>query len=96
MPTRALGALMFIGFLDLFMTAVLHAKGQIVELNPLMRPLITQSEWLFVGVKGLTLVAAWIAMVWYARQNLRFVRQVCLAGSVAYLFIWTTWFIAAS
>jgi hypothetical protein len=92
MPTRAIGLLMAIGFLDLMMTAVLHHHGLIIELNPLMRPLIERSEWLFAIVKGATLVAAWWAMVKYAKTNVLFVRQAALLGSCAYLLVWNVWF----
>jgi len=91
-PSRAILVLMSIGFIDLFMTAWLHANGQIVELNPLMKPLIEQSEWLFGFVKALTLVAAWVVMANYARINRPFVRLACLGGSVVYIIVWTLWF----
>ncbi len=39
-PNRAILLLMSIGLIDLFATAILHAQGRIVELNPLMRPFI--------------------------------------------------------
>ncbi len=96
LPSRALGLLLLIGFVDLAMTAWLHARGQIVELNPLMRPLIERSEWLFAGVKALTLLAAWAALWWYSKQNLSFVRKACLYGCTAYLTIWCAWFIASA
>src|SRR6185369_6902410 len=92
-PSRAILLLMSIGFFDLFMTAWLHANGHIVELNPLMRPLIERSEWLFGFVKALTLVAAWAVMASYGKINKPFVRLACLAGSVVYLVVWTSWFL---
>ena len=95
-PTRALLLLMGIGFVDLVVTAALHANGQIVELNPLMRPLIEHSEWLFAAVKGFTLLAAWGVMAWYAQKNLDFVRKSCLLGSGVYLIVWSTWFLASA
>jgi len=95
-PTRALTLLLAIGLIDLISTAVLHAQGQIVELNPIMRPLIETSEWLFVFVKGLTLIAAWYVMYKYSKEHLPFIRKACLAGSVAYASIWMIWFIAGS
>ncbi|HXH61294.1 MAG TPA: DUF5658 family protein [Fimbriimonadaceae bacterium] len=95
-PTRALAVLMVIGFLDLFTTALLHAHGQIVELNPVMRPFINRSEWLFVGVKSFSLLAAWAVLAWYAQQNLRFVRKACYIGSITYVMVWCIWFLAAS
>ena len=84
---------MCIGFLDLILTAVLHANGMIVELNPIMKVLIERSEWLFVGVKALTLFAAWYALTSYSKVNLAFVRKASLTGAGIYLTIWTTWFI---
>jgi hypothetical protein len=92
-PTRSLLLLMSIGILDLVVTAVLHSRGLIVELNPVMRPFIDRSEWQFAFVKGATLVAAWWVMAVYAKQNRSFVRTVCLAGSAAYVAIWLVGFI---
>ena len=96
MPTRALGLLIGIGLLDLLVTAILHANGLIVEMNPLMKPFIERSEWMFAFVKGSTLVAGWAVMVWYARQNLEFVRKVCLYGSMAYACTWLIWFVGGN
>lgn len=96
LPSRALGLLLFIGFLDLVVTFILHARGLVVELNPLMRPLIERSEWLFAAVKGATLVWAWLVMAWYARYNREFVRHASLAASVVYVVVWCGWFWAAS
>ncbi|HWA82498.1 MAG TPA: DUF5658 family protein [Fimbriimonadaceae bacterium] len=73
----------------------MHANGQIVELNPLMRVFIDRSEWLFALVKGLTLIAAWSALAWYAKYNRDFVRKACLIGTFAYLAVWSSWFLAA-
>jgi hypothetical protein len=58
-----------------------------------MRGIIDQSEWLFVLVKGMTLIAGWLMLVRYARINKVFVRRACLLGSVAYMGIWLIWFI---
>ncbi len=95
-PTRALIVLLGIGFLDLIVTAVLHANGSIVELNPLMRPLIERSEWLFAFVKSLTLFTAWFVLAWYAKQNLGFVRKTCIVGAAAYFAIWCAWFFSTA
>ncbi len=92
-PSRAIYLLIGIGLIDLIMTAVLHAQGRIVELNPLMKPFIEQSEWLFVLVKGLTLIAAFAGLVWYGKQNREFVRKACFVGSAAYLLVFTIWFV---
>ena len=94
-PTKSLVALLIIGTVDLVTTAVLHSKGMIVELNPLMRGFITQSEWLFAFVKGLTIGVAWGTMAWYAQQNKEFVGRACTLGSLAYVTVWTTWFFTA-
>ncbi len=94
-PTKSMIVLLTIGIVDLISTAVLHSKGLIVELNPLMRGFITQSEWLFAFVKGLTIGAAWGTMVWYAQQNRDFVNKACTWGSIAYVGVWTTWFFGA-
>lgn len=95
-PTRALAVLLFVGIADLIATAWLHSRGLIVELNPLMRPLIERSEWLFVVVKSLTLVLAWAVLAWYGRQNLGFVRKACTIGSIAYVLVWCAWFLYAA
>lgn len=94
-PTRAILLLVGIGTIDLVTTAVLHAQGHIVELNPFMRVFIEQSEWLFAIVKGATLVGGWAVLAWYARFNLAFVRKVALYGSLAYMLVWSGWFFGA-
>jgi hypothetical protein len=95
-PTRALAVLLIIGFADLISTAVLHQMGLIQEMNPVMRIFIEKSEWLFVLVKGGTLVASWYVLARYARTNLKFVRTACIAGSCFYVFLWLAWFTAAA
>jgi len=92
LPSRALLLLLAVGFVDLIVTAWLHALGWITEQNPLMRPLIEQSEWLFALVKGATLVFAWLVMARYAKQNRQFVRVACAIGAVTYVAIWLGWF----
>ena len=93
LPTRALGLFLLIGFTDLVVTAVLHSRGMIVEVNPIMKFFIDRSEWLFAVVKGLSLVGGWVALAWYARTNLPFVRKVSYVGSAAYVTIWLTIFL---
>jgi hypothetical protein len=61
-----------------------------------MRFFIEQSEWLFAAVKALTLIAAWVALAWYAHSNRAFVRKACLVGSSAYLTIWCLWFFGSA
>lgn len=95
-PTRAILLFVSIGAVDLITTAVLHAHGLIVELNPLMRVFIEQSEWLFALVKGLTLVGGWVVLAWYAQFNLAFVRKASIWGSAAYVAVWLLWFVGAS
>ncbi len=87
---------MLIGFADLVMTAWLHAAGMITELNPIMKPIIERHELLFVLVKGMTLVLAWLVMAHYCKTNKTFVRKAACLGSFAYLFIWTSWVVAAN
>ena len=41
----------------------------------------------------MTLIAAWVVMVHYARTNRAFVRSICLWGSVVYLSVWLVWFL---
>lgn len=96
LPTRAIALLIGIGLVDLVATAWLHSAGKIVEMNPLMRPLLASGEWLFVLVKGLTLVLAYLAMVHYSRTHRAFVRQTCLIGSCIYASVWLIWFLAGS
>lgn len=86
---------MAIGFIDLIATAVLHAQGRIVELNPIMNALIERSEWLFALGKAATLVAGWWALRTYAKNNLQFVRKTALLASLAYVTIWSVWFFGA-
>lgn len=95
-PTNAIFALIFIGFIDLVVTAVLHQRGMIVELNPLMKPIIEQSEWLFAAVKGMTLLLAWAVLVRFYETHQNFVRKVSAAGALAYCGIWLVWFIAGT
>lgn len=95
-PTRALFLLLAIGFVDLIATAVLHKQGLIVELNPVMKPLIEHSEWLFAFVKGGTLMIAWLVMWRHCKVNLQFVRKAAIVGACAYMFIWVTWFTAGT
>lgn len=95
-PTRSIVLFIGIGIIDLVSTAVLHANGMIVELNPLMRVFIEQGEWVFALVKGFTLVGGWIVLAWYARFNLDFVRKVSLVGSALYIAVWLTWFLGGT
>jgi hypothetical protein len=95
-PSWTVALLVAIGTVDLISTAMLHANGQIVELNPLMRFFIIRSEWLFAFVKGLTIGAAWGALAWYAKQNLEFVKKAASWACCAYLSVWLVWFTAAA
>lgn len=93
-PTRALMLFLAIGIIDLVSTSILYAQGMITEVNPVMAFFIERSNWLFVLVKGLTLVAGWYALQRYAQKNLDFVRKACLYASGAYVFIWLVVFIS--
>jgi len=84
-PTRALAALLAIGLLDLVATAILHAQGQIEELNPVMAPVIAGGEWRFVAVKSATLAFAWLILARRAKDAPTQVRRACLWGCAAYL-----------
>jgi hypothetical protein len=95
-PTRSLALLMGIGLIDLIATATLHAHGLITEMNPFMRFFIERSEWSFAIAKGLTLAVSWAVMASYARKNKDFVQKACLAGSLAYVALWATWFTIGS
>ena len=95
-PTKALFLLLLIGTLDLIATAVLYSRGLIVELNPLMKPVIEASVWLFVLLKGMTLALAYFCMIRFAKSHLEFIQKSCIVGSGLYIFIWTVWFIAGS
>jgi hypothetical protein len=86
---------MTIGFVDLVLTVLLYRNGLIVELNPLMRPLIEQSEFLFAVVKSATLLVTWAFMCAYAKTHHSFVRKASMVGSAAYLVLWVSWFSAA-
>ncbi|MFN3682650.1 MAG: DUF5658 family protein [Fimbriimonadaceae bacterium] len=95
-PSRGLALLLAIGLLDLLSTAWLHQRGLIVELNPLMRPLIERSEALFALVKGMTLLAAWFAMRRYYATHGRFIDAACVGGSVVYVVVWLAWMAGAA
>jgi hypothetical protein len=92
-PSRALTLLLLIGLVDLTATAVLHAQGKISELNPLMRGFIERSEWLFVAVKGLSLVFAYVMLVRCSRTHRDFVTRAGYVGAALYVGIWLTWFL---
>ena len=84
-PTRAIAALLLIGLIDLLATTVLHARGAIVETNPLMAPLLERGEAPFVVVKAATLVAAGLLMMRAGRRDPNGVRRACWAGSGVYV-----------
>lgn len=96
MPSWSLALLLAIGAVDLISTAVLHAHGLIVEMNPVMRPLIESSEWLFIAVKGATLVFVWLVCLAYWKTHGKFIQLACYAGCVAYAAIWLGWFLIGS
>ena len=91
-PSVPLLVLLSIGLIDLILTSVLHAQGLIVELNPVMRPIIEQSEWLFAFVKGATLVAAYLVMMKYMDRHKNYIDKVATIGWIAYIATWTVWF----
>jgi hypothetical protein len=83
-----LAILVLLALLDLGSTLWWHSRGMMTEFNPLMRPLLEKSEWLFSGVKLLTLAALAAAVLSHARKNLSFCRRACALGAVAYASIW--------
>lgn len=83
--------LMAVGLSDLVLTAVLYEAGLIVELNPLMRPLIQSSTLLFVAVKLATLVVAYVGLQVYGRIEPIFVRRAAWIGTFAYVALWIGW-----
>jgi len=89
-----LAVLVSIAFLDLVITALLYQTGWIVELNPLMRPLLERSLWLFAFVKFSTVGVAYVVLQWYRKIDEDFVNRVATAGSLAYVALWTTWFLS--
>jgi len=68
----------------------------IVEQNPLMRPLIERSEWLFAGVKSLTILGVYVVMRGYGQSNRDFVRKAAMIGVSAYVVLWAAWFAAGT
>lgn len=95
-PSKGIALLMAIGFLDLILTAILHANGLITEMNPFMRVFIEYSEFAFALVKSATLIAAWVALAKYAKVNLEFVNKATVVASGVYGFVWVTWFLIGS
>lgn len=91
-PTRWLIALLAVGLVDLVSTAVMHRMGLIRELNPIMKPIIEESEWLFALVKGGTLFGMWYIVHRFSKTHLKFIRQACMVGTGAYLILWVVWF----
>ncbi len=84
--------LMGIGLADLVSTVVLYQLGLIVELNPIMRPLLDRSAALFTVVKLLTLVAAYVTLQLYRARDEAFCRQAAKWGAIAYAVVWLSWF----
>ena len=81
---RALALLLGIGLFDLVATAVLSARGRIVEANPLMAPVLARGEFAFVVVKAGTLLVAGVLLVRAKVRDPIGVRRACLAGSGVY------------
>lgn len=84
--------LMGIGLADLVSTVVLHQLGLIVELNPIMRPLLNKSAALFTLAKLLTLAAAYVTLQLYRARDDAFCRQAAKWGTIAYAAVWVVWF----
>lgn len=87
-PPIELILLITIGVLDLASTVILYMLGLIVELNPIMRPLLETSPALFTAVKMATLIAAYIVLQMYRSVDESFVKKASLYGTVAYVSVW--------
>ena len=87
-PPLELGLLMAVGLIDLVSTVVLYSMGLVVELNPLMRPLLESSPALFTLIKLGTLLSAYVVMQLYRQVDERFVRRASLYGAIAYVVVW--------
>lgn len=87
-PPRELTLLMSVGLVDLVSTMVLYSLGLVVELNPIMRPLLQNSLVLFAAVKIATLLAAYVALQLYRSVDEQFVRKAALTGALAYILVW--------
>jgi hypothetical protein len=88
-PPIELVLLMAVGVIDLLSTVILYCMGLVVELNPLMRPLLEASPWLFSIVKLATLFVAYVAMQAYRKHDETFVRRAALGGATAYIIVWS-------
>lgn len=93
-PTKPMAVLASIALVDLVVTAFLYQTGWIVELNPLMRPLLEHSTWVFALVKFSIVAVAYFVLQWYRRIDEEFVNRIATAGSLAYIALWTTWFLS--
>ncbi|MER3413143.1 MAG: hypothetical protein C4341_02675 [Armatimonadota bacterium] len=84
--------LMALGLADLASTVVLYRLGLIVELNPVMRPLLERSLVLFTVVKLLSLAAAFVTLQLYRARDEDFCRVAAKWGAIAYAAVWLVWF----
>lgn len=84
--------LMALGLADLVSTVVLHQLGLIVELNPIMRPLLERSTSLFVLAKVATLAGAYITLQLYRARDEEFCRMAARWGTITYAAVWLVWF----
>ena len=83
--------MMLVGLADLVSTVALYSAGLVVELNPLMRPLLDRSPALFALVKLATLAAVFVALQWHRPKDERFVRKAAAYGTAAYVTLWAVW-----
>lgn len=67
-----------------------------VELNPLMRPLLNVGPWQFSAVKIAGLLLLWIVIRAHFDKNERFCRAACATGAALYGGIWTVWAIVGN
>ncbi|MFN8139305.1 MAG: DUF5658 family protein [Fimbriimonadales bacterium] len=88
--------LVIVAVLDMISTAVLYSMGMIVELNPIMRPVLYGGVWQFCLVKSLTIILAFLGLQWYRAKDEKFVMLASKLGVTAYLVLWTGWFLYGS
>lgn len=75
--------------IDTFCTSRFVSAGRVIELNPLLSPLITQHPWLFLVTKNVFAVAAFAIIVRFHR--FRHAKHVLRAGVGAYALLDVYW-----
>ena len=82
---------LFLSSLDTCFTYWFVRSGDVIELNPLLRPLITEHPWIFVFVKNLFSISSFLLV---ARLQLFRIGKILLPFNVAvYFCLDIYWFI---